>query len=222
MKPKRIILIRHGESIGNTNKEIYNSVPDYALELTEKGHEQALNAGVELKKLVGDSKMAIYVSPMWRTRMTFEGIAKSFNKNQINYKEDPRLREQEWGHLRGIEENMKFNKEREDYGIFYYRFHHGESGADVYDRMSGFLSTLYRDFQKVDFPDNVVLVTHGLSIRLFIMRWFHLTVEEFEELNNPKNCQIIIMEKQENNKYKLIEGLSKSEAKHKYQRPVQF
>ena len=45
MKPKRIILIRHGESEANVNPHLFASVPDYAIELTEKGREQALNAG---------------------------------------------------------------------------------------------------------------------------------------------------------------------------------
>ncbi len=29
MKPKRIILIRHGESEGNTDRNIYSQKPDY-------------------------------------------------------------------------------------------------------------------------------------------------------------------------------------------------
>ena len=33
--PKRIILLRHGESEGNVNKEVYERVPDNALELTQ-------------------------------------------------------------------------------------------------------------------------------------------------------------------------------------------
>ena len=33
--PKRIILIRHGESEGNVNKFVYEKVPDNALELTQ-------------------------------------------------------------------------------------------------------------------------------------------------------------------------------------------
>ena len=39
MKPQNIILIRHGQSHGNLNKEIYKSIPDYALELTDEGIE---------------------------------------------------------------------------------------------------------------------------------------------------------------------------------------
>jgi len=49
--PKRIIMIRHGESEGNVNHNIYKTVPDNCIELTEKGFEQAKEAGESLKKL---------------------------------------------------------------------------------------------------------------------------------------------------------------------------
>ena len=45
MKPKRIILIRHGESQANVDRYLFGQVPDYTIELTDKGHEQAKEAG---------------------------------------------------------------------------------------------------------------------------------------------------------------------------------
>lgn len=41
MKPKRIILIRHGESAANIDKHLFGQVPDYTIELTENGRLQA-------------------------------------------------------------------------------------------------------------------------------------------------------------------------------------
>lgn len=220
MKPKRIILIRHGESLGNIDKTIYNSIPDYAIDLSDKGLEQAREAGKALKEIVKNETMFAYVSPMWRTRSTFEQIAKSFSKSQIEYREEPRIREQEWGHIRSIEESELVEGDRDAYGTFYFRIPDGESAADVYDRVSDFLGTLNRDFEKEHYPENAVIVTHGMAIRLFIMRWFHLTVEEFESLANPKNCQIFILEKQPNNKYVLKSELRKHEVYHSFQRPL--
>src|SRR4051812_38006059 len=52
-RPKRIILIRHGESQGNDDKNIYESIPDNAIELTSKGILQAISAGEELKQIIG-------------------------------------------------------------------------------------------------------------------------------------------------------------------------
>ena len=50
MKPRRIILIRHGESQGNRNPESYATIPDYALELTDTGKQQAFEAGKALRQ----------------------------------------------------------------------------------------------------------------------------------------------------------------------------
>jgi broad specificity phosphatase PhoE len=145
MKPQRIILIRHGESEGNINKDIYDTKPDYALELTQNGVLQAEQAGKVIASLVGEEGIAFYVSPMWRTRMTFENIVLSLNKENISYKEDPRLREQEWGHLRSNEETERIMIERDNYGTFYYRFLHGESGAfeNGYDDFRSFIIRCY-------------------------------------------------------------------------------
>jgi broad specificity phosphatase PhoE len=193
MKPNRIILIRHGESEGNVNKGIYAEKPDYALDLTEEGIKQAHYAGAQLKQLLKEETAFFYVSPLYRTRETFEQIASSFSDGQVNYREEPRLREQEWGHLKSIDECDRIDKERDEYGTFYYRIPDGESAADVYDRVSDFFGSLFRDFEKRGFPDNAVVITHGMTIRLFLMRWFHWTVEHFEELKNPANCQIVVL-----------------------------
>lgn len=207
MKPKRIILIRHGESEGNVNKQHYEEVPDYSLNLTTRGIEQAQQAGRKIKEIIGDEKLSVYVSPFFRTRQTFAEIRKSIDKNIMRAIEDPRIREQEWGHLRPLGENEEIKKERDEYSTFYFRIPDGESGADVYDRVSTFMETLHRDFRKNEFPKNALIVTHGMTLRLFLMKWFHWTVEEFENVRNPKNCQIAIMERQENGKYKLITNL---------------
>jgi broad specificity phosphatase PhoE len=85
-------------------------------------------------------------------------------------------------------------EERRKYGTFYYRFPGGEAASDVYDRINDFLGSMHRDMSSPDFPQNCVLVTHSLAIRLFLMRWFHLTVEDFEAMKSPQNAQLIVME----------------------------
>lgn len=218
MKPKRIILIRHAESEGNIDKSIYSLKPDYALELSPTGSIQADNAGKELRAIIKDESVFFYVSPMWRTRITFEHIAKHFDKEKISYREEPRIREQGWGNLDMSTKQIK--EQISKYGSFYYKVPDGESGSAVYDRVSDFLGTVHRYFQKENFPKNVVLVTHGMTFRLFLMRWFHWTVEQFEEMENPRNCEIAILEKNENEKYKLITDIRKHPIKHSYQRPI--
>jgi len=102
------------------------------------------------------------------------------------------LREQEWsGNLRTAGFDDSAEEDRDKYSTFYYRFHGGESCADVYDRVSDFMDTLHRDFAKQSFTEDVLLVSHGMTIRVFLQRWFHKTVDTFEHWGNPKNCQII-------------------------------
>jgi broad specificity phosphatase PhoE len=222
MNPKRIILVRHGQSEGNENGNIYNEKPDYTLNLTEEGKKQASDAGKELAKILKKETAFFYVSPFWRTRETFEQIAQHLTKDQKEYLEDPRLREQEWGHLRTKEENDRIEEERDKYGPFYFRFPDGESCADVYDRVSDFFGTIQRDFSKKNFPENAIIVTHGMTIRLFLMKWFHWDVETFETYKNLDNCQLVIMEKKKGNKYTLISKLKTRPAKHGYQRPIKL
>lgn len=220
MKPKRIILIRHGESQANIDRYLFGKVPDYTIELTEKGKVQANEAGEKLKKLVGQESLYFYVSPFWRTRSTFEELVKALPREQFRYSEEPRLREQEWGYLRCKEDFDKICRERQEYGIFYYRIPGGEAATDVYDRMNDLLGSLHRDFTRENFPENCVLVTHGLTIRLFIMRWYHLTVEEFERMCAPENCALVVMEKQPQGGYRLLTPLKMLEKTIGYSRPI--
>lgn len=40
-QPKRIVLIRHAESIGNVDSSVYARIPDNKLHITERGKQQA-------------------------------------------------------------------------------------------------------------------------------------------------------------------------------------
>lgn len=94
-------------------------------------------------------------------------------------------------------------QERADYGHFFYRIPNGESAADAYDRISGFNESLWRQFNEPDFPSVCVLVTHGLMTRVFLMKWYHWSVEYFEDLRNINHCEFIVMEKNTAGKYAL-------------------
>jgi broad specificity phosphatase PhoE len=219
MKPSRIFIVRHGKSVGNVNRSAYLHTPDYAIQLTDEGVNQATEAGKNIAAIIGDEQAPqFYISPYWRTRQTFFYINKAF-KRYVPPIEDVRLREQEWqGKLPTKGFDSAAEAERDNFSTFYYRFKGGESVADVTDRVGGFLNTLHRDFEKEQFSSNCIIVTHGMTMRAFIMRWFHMTVEEFELLKNPGNCQYYLMELQENNKYKLVSNLERyPSVKHKFQ-----
>ena len=107
--------------------------------------------------------------------------------------------------------------------IFYYRFPGGEAGTDVYDRINDLLGSLHRDFQRENYPRNCILVTHSLAIRLFIMRWFHLTVEEFEQMLSPKNGQLVVLQlNEETDDYELLTPLERDEKAVLRSRPIRL
>jgi broad specificity phosphatase PhoE len=205
-RAKRIILIRHGESEGNVDESAYVNTADWQIRLTKKGKEQAHRAGKELRKIIKeDESIFFYVSPYKRTLQTLKEIQQMFPKEQVwGVREEPRIAEQQFGNFQNVEEVRKAKIERKKFGRFFFRFPNGESGLDVYSRTTSFLSTLFRDSAQmrnsgVDLHNmNIVIVTHGLAIRLFLMRWFQYSVDDFEDSYNPANGSLNIMERHEN------------------------
>ncbi|KAJ6261230.1 hypothetical protein Dda_3898 [Drechslerella dactyloides] len=219
-RPRLIILIRHGQSEGNQNKAIHQVIPDHRVKLTNFGHEQARAAGHRLKELLlPEDKLQIYTSPYRRTRETTAGIVESLGedwKTKTTVYEEPRIREQGLYYLRDARGIYRFGnfqgcsayqdkiwQERAAYGHFFYRIPNGESAADAYDRVSGFNESLWRQFAEPDCPSVIVLVTHGLMTRVFLMKWYHYTVEEFEDWMNIEHCQFVTMRRNHKGKYDL-------------------
>ncbi|GMG99689.1 hypothetical protein Nepgr_001529 [Nepenthes gracilis] len=214
--PRRIILVRHGESQGNKDTKAYTTIPDHKIPLTQRGLEQGRIAGQSIHRLISDNSSSeswrayFYVSPYERTRSTLREIGRSFSRKRIiGVREECRIREQDFGNFQ-VEERMKAVKEaRARFGRFFYRFPEGESAADVYDRVSSFLESLWRDIDmkrlrhEPSHDLNLIIVTHGLTSRVFLMKWFKWTVEQFEQLNNPGNCEIRVMQLGEGGEYSL-------------------
>lgn len=202
-RPKRIILIRHGESQGNVDEAAYTTTADWRVPLTKNGKLQAAEAGRKLRDLIGENeRIIIYHSPYQRTFDTLEEMSQFIEKEKIiAVREEPRISEQQFGNFQNVQEVLKAKIERHEFGRFYYRFKSGEAGLDVYSRVSSFISTLVRDcqqYQKAGYDldrINVVIITHGLTLRLFLMRWFQFSVKVFENSENPENAQLIVMKK---------------------------
>jgi len=211
-----IILVRHAQSEGNKNRDIHQTIPDHRVKLTSEGHRQAQDAGRRLRDLLHpDDKLHFFTSPYRRTRETTEGILESltsdtpspspFPRHTIKVYEEPRLREQDFGNFQPCSTEMeRMWMERADYGHFFYRIPNGESAADAYDRVSGFNESLWRLFGEDDFANVCVLVTHGLMARVFLMKWYHWSVEYFEDLRNINHCEFVVLtHNRDNGKYTL-------------------
>ncbi|CAI9102315.1 OLC1v1000561C1 [Oldenlandia corymbosa var. corymbosa] len=213
--PRRIILVRHGESAANIDEQVYGNTPDHRISLSIDGIEQAREAGRKILDMVNSSgnnnwNAYFYVSPYQRTKSTLREIGRAFPRNRVaGVREECRIREQDFGNFQDKAEMKKLKEDRDRYGRFFYRFPSGESGSDVYDRVSSFLESLWRDIDmnrlSID-PSaelNIVIVSHGLSIRVFLMRWFKWSAEQFDALKSPKNCEIRVLELGSSGEYSL-------------------
>ncbi len=184
-----IKLVRHGESQANVAGSAQSSVADHLVPLTARGFDQAREVG----RILGSSYLKeslIYTSPFLRARQTLRAILEGarISPEEIRPREDPRLREVEHGYFDVSAQHGMI----ETYGHFYYRYQGGESAADCYDRVSGFLESFVRSIQKTD-SKQALLVTHGLALRVFVMRFLYLSVEQFDQIANPHNADIITL-----------------------------
>lgn len=181
-----IKLLRHGESLANTGEMLPHQTGDARIGLSELGRKQARAAG----KAIGPgylSQAQLYCSPYERTRETMRELllGADLAGNPRVY-EDPRLREVE----RGYADEAPQHELRKVHGWFYYRHDGGESPADCYDRTSAFLESMMRTAERSG-ADKFLIVTHGMTIRCFVMRFLHLSVEQFESMANPENCDVV-------------------------------
>lgn len=56
------------------------------------------------------------------------------------------------------------------------------------------MDTLWRDMYRVDLSSSVVVIfAHGLTNRLFCMRWLHWSQRVFDMTWNPPNCGMLIL-----------------------------
>jgi broad specificity phosphatase PhoE len=202
--PDRIFLVRHAESEGNVDNAAYTTKPDSQVPLTLLGRQQAQDAGLKIRQYIEDRspdrdyKLFFYTSPYKRSLETYESMSACFSASHIRgLQEEVQLREQDFGNFQDAEGKEHEKAERLRFGRFFYRFPNGESGADVYDRITIFEDHMIRDINAGRFADrtNLVLVTHGLALRIFLMRWFHWTLDQYLMVHNPPNAEPLVLER---------------------------
>lgn len=190
-----IKLMRHALSSANVSLEGIDEVPDHEVWLMESGIPKARATGAEIGADFLKEAM-IYRSPYKRTRQTTQevlvgaGLIKTPDEEApFRIFEDPRLREVEHGYKgqAGVDAQKEM---RDRIGYFWYQLERGESPVQAYDRVSGFLESFMRQMERKQ-KTTALIVSHGLTIRVFVMRFFHLTVEQFDTLRNPHNCDVI-------------------------------
>ena len=192
------------ESVGNLNEQAYVCTADWRIPLSDRGIVQAIDAGVRLSRITEGRKVFVYHSPYLRTCQTTGYMIPQLPAGSIiGVREEPRIAEQQFGNFQDIAEVQRAKAERHRFGRFFYRFPSGEAGLDVYSRVTSFLATVFRDSAQLaaeghDLSNvSLLVVTHGLTLRLLLMRYFHMSVSEFEETRNPDNGFLAVMDRHE-------------------------
>jgi broad specificity phosphatase PhoE len=188
-----IKICRHAQSQQNTGSIDIREVGDYRVPLADEGAKQAFQTGRDNADFLRGPGTLFYRSPYLRVRQTMDniligaGLAVPGGEPMVRIYEDPQLREVEHGY-KDVNEQERM---REIHGWFYYRFEGGESPADCYDRCASFIEGMMQQVRRKRGTSQVFICTHGLTARLLVMRYLYLTVDQFERLENPHNCDVI-------------------------------
>jgi broad specificity phosphatase PhoE len=188
MIPRNIFVLRHGQSIGNVDWRWYQKLKDEDIYLTPLGARQAQIAASLVEPVKGN--FAIYTSNYLRAIQTGDMFREVLGDRVKFSRVEPDIRELKWmDHARKVS-LKKEEDQREHMKAFTASNPGGESAKEVYDRMEGVISRLYQDFSQPNFPENVVIVSHGITIRCFMMKFLNWPTSVYESLDNPHNCQV--------------------------------
>lgn len=219
----RILLVRHGESLGNVDPAVHATTADHAVPLSDRGREQAREAGrriaAYLEQHAGGAHrhVRLWVSPYLRTRQTADALQETAGAWITDRVEHVLLCEQQFGLFDGIPQHElpeRFPREFAHYdmqcrfgGKFWARMPQGESWFDVAQRIHQAFGTFQRDAAAHGIRD-LIVVCHGVTLRAFVMMWCHRSPEWFAAEPNPRNAAIRLIDRHEDRGY-VFEGFAK-------------
>ncbi len=181
MSNNHIYLLTHCESCYNKLGVFTGRIDSV---LTKYGHEHAELLAKKLK----DKRIDIaYISPLKRTKQTLKHILKYHPKTKVIT--DKRIIERDYGKLSRKNKN-KYEREHPDLYPIYHRSYDtpppgGESIKEVEKRVLPFINEIVANAKKLNI--NVLIVTHGNTIRP-IRRYFEkLSIDEMVKLENNQH-----------------------------------
>lgn len=213
-----LMLVRHAQSVANVDMKYYTTHSDYSIPLSEHGTRQAAESGRQIaayycrkydlplgSKAPEGWLCRIWTSPYVRTRQTSKLLMENSDGWITGIQENVLLVEQNFGLFEGVdwysgELDDKYPDELHHYqkaaafgGRYWAKIPLGESRFDVCMRVSQSFGTIHRDVSR-DNIRNFIIVSHGTSLRAFMMMWLRLLPEWFEEEPNPSNASIRVID----------------------------
>ena len=193
----KLVLLRHGQSQWNLENRFtgWKDVP-----LTEKGINEANNAGLLLKK--HNIKIdKVFSSVLERANRTAEIAIKSSEIENLHkdgkliYERDQKLNERDYGDLVGLNKTEtadKFGKEQ----VHIWRRSYdtpppnGESLKDVVDRVSPYFTETIEPY--ILNKKNVLIAAHGNSLRAIMIKVGMYKPEEISSIELPTGSPLCL------------------------------
>ena len=181
MKSSYLVLIRHGQSEWN-EKNLFTGWKDP--KLTQKGVDEAIKAGKELKE-AGYSFDKMFTSDLFRAQDTGRIILEQMDIPSIEVIKDVSLNERNYGDLAGLNKDEARKKWGDDQVHIWRRSFNvpppgGESLKDTAERVLPY-------FKENIIPElieglNILVAAHGNSLRALVMELEEISSEEIVEL----------------------------------------
>ncbi len=171
----KLVLVRHGQSQWN-EKGLWQGWKD--IDLTEKGIEQAKEAGNQLKDIHFDYA---YSSPLIRASKTLDEILKVIGQSNLPVTKDQAMTEKHYGIYAGknkwqVKEEVgeeEFQKIRRSWN---YQTPEGESMKQVYERLIPYYEK--EILPKLKQGKNVIIASHGNTLRTLVKYLDNLSEDE--------------------------------------------
>ena len=181
MKSSYLVLVRHGQSEWN-EKNLFTGWKDP--KLTQKGVDEAIKAGKELKE-AGYSFDKMFTSDLFRAQDTGRIILEQMDIPSIEVIKDVSLNERNYGDLAGLNKDEARKKWGEDQVHIWRRSFDvpppgGESLKDTAERVLPY-------FKENIIPElieglDILVAAHGNSLRALVMELEEISSEEIVEL----------------------------------------
>jgi 2,3-bisphosphoglycerate-dependent phosphoglycerate mutase len=184
----KLILLRHGQSQWNLENRFTGWID---IPLTDKGREEALNAGKRFKDITIDRA---YTSALVRAQESLTCALRGAEQADVPSEQDKALNERMYGDLQGLnkeETAQKFGAEqvhiwRRSYDV---PPPNGESLKDTAARTIPYYESTILPHLKNG--ENVLVVAHGNSLRSIVMQVEHMTPEQILKTEIPTGEPIV-------------------------------
>ena len=188
---KRIIVMRHGQSLEDIDPTMHNINNGKVAELTETGREQTNQLGLNLKDMIPKTeKFSVYVSPALRAQETW-AILSTYIEPSHEVVTDSRIRNLNWGNIT-LENRAIVEAQRYKAGVLNFTFPEGDHTPDYVSSLNDFVESIVTP-SKVHSSDvsTLLFITHGFALRVILKYLLALNEKDFQWLRNPPNCYMI-------------------------------